>query len=249
MDDVEHAALVKALEASRQEKDGAKRKELETAYRELLKRKTNEHPRRTKINEQRNVAAKEISRTRQRLRSANPQWVELSRLARELSRQANDAYNRLCKEDAQLTQSSQKEQQLRRQYSDELRALKENDRDLQKWITQLPQLTAQLDFSLAELRVNTPHYVRSWRASQAGPPRLLSNAGNNPALSANDPRIVKLNQEIANCQTKARELRPDSRSYVAKKSAELDQQVAKAKGNSAKPARRTSPNMEKQLNF
>jgi len=118
--------------------------------------------------------------------------------------------------------------------ADELRALKENDRDLQMWTTQLPRLKAQLEFNLAELRVNTPEYVRWWRLSVAGPPRLLSDAETNGgpnvhSLIANDPQIAKLDRQIARCQTDARELRPDSRGYVAKKTAQLDRQVAKAK--------------------
>jgi len=225
--------LVKLNEAVRQEKDRKKRRELEAACRDLLNRKTREHPGRAKVIQQRDRASREISQVRQRLRNANPQWVELSKLADELPRQANDTYARLCAEDPQLTGMKQQEQRLREEYSDMLRSLKDNDPDLSKWTTQPPRLKALLAFKLAELRVNTPEYVRWWRMSEASAPRIVDNVASNRtdirSSVANDPRIVKLDREITRCQTNARALRPDSRPYVAKRTVELNRQVGKAK--------------------
>jgi hypothetical protein len=114
-----------------------------------------------------------------------------------------------------------------------LRSMKKDDRELYKWTTEPPRLTAQLEFTLAELRVNSPQYVRWWRSSQAGPPRL-SGAGSNRggdirSLIASDPRIAKLDHEIKMCQTNVRSLRLDSRDYLAKHTVELAKQVAQAK--------------------
>jgi hypothetical protein len=95
------------------------------------------------------------------------------------------------------------------------------------------KLTAQLEFVLAELRVNSPEYVRAWRMSQAGPPRLHRVGDHHEpdmnSLIASDPRIARLDREITQCQTNARAMRPDSRDYVAKHTVELAQEVATAK--------------------
>jgi len=49
------------------------------------------------------------------------------------------------------------------------------------------------------------------------------------SLIASDPRIARLDQEITQCQTDARSMRPDSRDYVAKHTVELAQEIATAK--------------------
>ena len=100
--------------------------------------------------------------------------------------------------------------------------------------TDVGKLQAQLNYRLAELRVNTPEYVRWWRLSEAGPPRLPHRIEQKPgpnihAMVATNPQIVKLDAEIRQCQSKAKALRPDSRSYVSRGTAELAKRVAKAK--------------------
>jgi len=226
--------LVKLLETSRQEKDPKKRRELEAAYRDLLNRKTTEHPRRAKAVQQRDRAAREIEQVRRRARSANPEWVKVSKLVEELPRRADDTYARLCAKDPELTRMKRQEKRLREEYSDMLRSLKEEDPDLPEWTTRVRRLKARLAFRLAELRVNSPEYVRWWRMSEAQAPKVADNAGNSrgkdiQSLIANDPRIVQLDREIARCRTNAGALRPDSRGYVARRTVELAREIGKAK--------------------
>ena len=97
-----------------------------------------------------------------------------------------------------------------------------------------PELEARLNHKLAELRVNTPEYVRWWRRSEVGAPRLphpveKQQEPNMNAMVAADPQIRKLDAEIARCQTGARTLRPDPGTYVTRQSAELTREVTQAR--------------------
>jgi hypothetical protein len=95
-------------------------------------------------------------------------------------------------------------------------------------------LEVRLTHKLAELRVSSPQYVRWWRLSQVGPPRLPYRIEkqlkpNINAMVAADPQIRKLDRQIEQCRSGARSLRLNPNAYVTKQSAELAGEVAKAR--------------------
>lgn len=103
-----------------------------------------------------------------------------------------------------------------------------------------PELEARLNHMLAELRVNTPDYVRWWRLSEAEAPRLPYRIEKQPApdihaMAAADPQIRALDAEIARGQTSARSLQPDPNAYVTRQSADLARDVAKVRTAAAEP--------------
>ncbi|MHC4506913.1 MAG: LamG-like jellyroll fold domain-containing protein, partial [Planctomycetota bacterium] len=81
---------------------------------------------------------------------------------------------------------------------------------------------------LAEFRADNKEYLR-WRSarSEAGAEqrRIGSARGERlRSLVADDPEIARLDREIRTCRARAKMRRPDSRAYVAERTAELKQQ-------------------------
>jgi len=192
---------------------------------------------RRKLNQRRRELRAEFDKLPETV-AKQAQYQELENRARELEVERSKAAE--AREAAYRARNVPAMAAHERQLTEAKARLKQADAELRRLEEQLkkgPDVMKEKDeyqraIRLAELKLQSADYLRWHRAraaAQAEVGRIGSAlAGPLRAWVAGDPQLARLDRQIAALRSRARMLRPDSRTYLAQHTVELTHQVATA---------------------